>query len=239
MHKIYLGFITLLLGATSFAQQRVDISKSDVNVSSFFHVAGGEAFTTAKFIKLVEGTPYFRDEWYEGVVVLADNQEFRNLQVKLDIFDNELHYKDEKGSERIATMPVKEVVLTDTNGVNYRFINARFLPPTEARPRDGWYQWLHSGKVQLYKYYTKQVSESKPYGSATVEERMYTSEQYLVYYNKTLVPVKKLKDAPSVFGDKKSELTAFLGDKDKQGLTPDNLMITLVCYYESLLSTGK
>lgn len=228
-----------MLSVTGLAQQRVDVGKNDVNVSSFFHVAGGAPFTTAKFTKLVEGTPYFRSDWNEAVVVLADGQEFRNLQVKLDLYDHELHYKDEKDDERIATMPVREVVLTDTNDINYRFIHSRFLPPTETRPRDGWYQWLHSGKVLLFKYYTKEVSENKPFGSATFEQHIHTTETYLVYYNKALLLITKPKNAPSVLGDKKAELTAFLKEKNKGDLSPDDLMTALVSYYETLLSERK
>ena len=88
----------LILGLLFFsfslnAQQNVDVSSGDVNAlsTSFFKVVGGEPFVSARFTKLVDGTPYFRTDWLKGNIILNGGQEFDGRYIKLDLYDNEVH----------------------------------------------------------------------------------------------------------------------------------------------------
>ncbi|MGZ5285725.1 MAG: hypothetical protein ACXWB9_01005 [Flavisolibacter sp.] len=218
-----------------FAQRTVDVTSGDnrLGPSSFFTV-NGTPFANDKYVKLVEGTPYFQNDWLTGMVITPSGQEFKNISLKLNLHSGEVLYKDEKGSEMIATTPLKEVVLTDALGNNFRFIHSSSLPQNEANPlKAGWYQWLSSGSAGLYKYYNKQLSESAPYGSATTEQKIKTKEKFFIAYNNAYFEIAKTKEAPSILANKKTELETYLKTENKAG-TLDDRLTALVQHYNEL-----
>ncbi|MFL5809507.1 MAG: hypothetical protein ACJ749_08290, partial [Flavisolibacter sp.] len=64
---------------------------------------------------------------------------------------------------------------------------------------------------------------------------MRTNESYLFYYNNTLMEIKKIKDAPSVLANKKTELEEFLKNKDDKKLSMDERFKALIDHYNSLV----
>jgi len=223
-----------------FAQQVIDVSKQDVQVgSSMFYAVGGEPFVNVKFVNLIEGTPYFEDEWLKAVVVDKNNRQYKDVSIKIDLVDNNVHYLDEKQKEMILTTPVKEIVLSNALGDNFRFIHSSYFEKPVNAPKEGWYLWLCNGQASLYKTFIKTVSETRPYGSATTEQRIQTTEKYLLFYNNAFLEVKKIKDVPSVLANKKKELEDFLKTTDDPKATMDDRFVKLVEYYNSLLKTEK
>ena len=223
-----------------FAQQVVDVSKQDVQVgSNIFYSVGGEPFVNVKFVNLVEGTPYFNDNWLKAVVVDKANRQYKDVSVKIDLVDNNIHYLDEKQKEMILTTPVKELVLTDAFNNNYRFLHSSTFEKPVNAPRDGWYLWLYTGQASLYKTYAKDVYETKSYGSATTEQHIRTVEKYLVLVNNAFLEIKKLKDVPSVLAGKKKELEEYLKTKDDQKASIDDRFIKIIEYYNSLIKEQK
>ncbi len=221
---------------TSFAQKTVDVTSGDnrLGPSSFFTV-NGTPFASDKYVKLVEGTPYFQKEYMEGMLVTTTGQEFKNLSLKLNLHSGEILYKNEKGEEMIATTPIREVVLTDALGNNFRFIHSASLPASQASPlKEGWYQWLVSGNASLYKFYNKQLTESAPYGSATTEQKIKTKEKYLVAYNNAYFEISKTKDAPGILANKKAELETYLKTEDKSN-SLDDRFTALIQHYNELI----
>jgi hypothetical protein len=105
--------------------------------------------------------------------------------------------------------------------------------------KDSWYLWLLTGTASLYKIFEKNLSEQKPYGSATFEQHIKTLEKYLILYNNAFLEVKKLKEVPSVLSNKKAELEAFLKTKDDPKASMDDRFIKLIEYYNSLIKEKK
>jgi hypothetical protein len=232
--------LCLLLLNVGFAQQVVDVSKQDVRVGqNLFFVSGGEPFVLAKFVNLVEGTPYFKDEWLKGIIVSENDREYKNIDLKIDLLDNKIHYLDANGKEFIATTSVKEVVLSADSVTNYRFVHSSTFSQSVNTMKDSWYLWLLTGTASLYKIFEKNLSEQKPYGSATFEQHIKTLEKYLILYNNAFLEVKKLKEVPSVLSNKKAELEAFLKTKDDPKASMDDRFIKLIEYYNSLIKEKK
>jgi hypothetical protein len=226
-------FISLEAGA----QSTVDVTSGNVNAMNFLRVVGGQPVTTPKFTKLVEGTPYFKDEWMKGSVILNGGSEHKNVSLKLDLFNNELHFLNETGEEYIANNDVKEVVLNNATGTtNYRFVHSSVFSNVIGK-KDGWYLCLHTGNASLYKYFQKSLTEDKPYNSATVEQMIQTKERYMVLYNSTFLELKNIKDAPNVLANKKTELQEFIKSKDKKEGPLDGRMTSLIAYYNTLLTS--
>jgi hypothetical protein len=218
-----LAFPCLMAGA----QQKIDVN-SENNPTAFFYSVGGEPVVTAKFTRLVEGTPYFKDEWIKGTIITPGGKEYKDIPVKLDLYHNEVRYMDNKEKEFIANTPIREVVI----GAN-RFVHSSSLAGT-SNVKEGWYQVLHSGTATLYKYHKKDLSETKPFNSAIYEQTIKTSAVYYVQYNNTLLEIKKLKDAPTVLASHKAALEKFL-EKNEGKRDTDERFIKLIEYYNSLL----
>jgi hypothetical protein len=238
--KLLLSAAFLLLLQSTKAQQVIDVSKQDVSVGpNLFYSVAGEPFVNAKFVNLVEGTPYFKDEWLGAVLVGEGNREYKGVSIKLDLLDNSIHYTDAQGKEYIASTPINEIVLTDDAGNNYKFVKASTLAGVPNNIRENWVLWLCSGKASLYKELVKNLSEQKPYGSATTEQRIRTSEKYFILHNNSFTEIKKIKDIPSVLSDKRKELEEFLKTKDDAKASMDDRLTDIVDYYNSLGSEKK
>jgi hypothetical protein len=235
--KPFLLAIGCLAALYSPAQRVIDVEKNDVSGTSntFFMVVGGQPFVNAKFAKLVEGTPYFSEEWMRGNIIMEGGKQYINVELKLDLLDHELHYKDANGNEMIANSIPQKIVMFDTVAQRiYNFAYYTSLPPSDADKQKGWYLLLgEGGNAAIYKQIIKTMNESKPYGSATVEQSIKTSTRYFVLYKGVLSQVKKIKDIPDILTDKKKELLQFLSTH-KLSEKNDSDFEELLQYYSSL-----
>jgi len=77
--------------------------------------------------------------------------------------------------------------------------------------------------------------ENKPYGSATVEQTIQTDLHFFVLLSGKWIKLKKLKDLPTVFPDKKDEISKFISDKKLSGDNEKNFE-AIVTHYNSLVS---
>jgi hypothetical protein len=227
-------FVVFSVSAQGGADPRKNIN---IMGGSLFYSVGGQPVITAEFFKVVEGSCFFNDEWMKGIIVLNNGNQYKNINTKLDLLKGNVHYQDQFGSEFIADLNIKEVILIDTVAdINYRFICAAAITEEKNTKKPLWYQWLHSGTASLYKLFEKQASEQKPYNSATTEVRIQTVEKYFIHYSGAFFDVKKLKEIPSVLAIKKSELEAFLtSDKLTNITSKDDKFVALIQYFNFLM----
>jgi hypothetical protein len=227
-------FCAAVLSARS--QQVVDVSKTDYTVGqSTFFSAGGEPFVSVKFVSLVEGTPYFKDDFMQAVLVSKEGQAYRDISVKLDLFDNQLHYLDPKGKEYITTTPLREIVMANpASKDSFHFLYSSYLPDTKKELQPGWYLNLASGKATLYTFYKKTVQENKPYGASAIQQTIKTDNIFVVQTASGLTQLKKLKDLPGALPDKKGELEEFLKTRDDRRATIEQRFTAAINYYNSL-----
>ena len=229
-----IALLYLLFPAAVLAQTKtVDVDKDNVNAAGLYHINGGTPYVEAKFTRLVSGTPYFKDDWMNGMLILKNGTKYKG-QLKLDLYSNGVHYLDDRKNEFVVDLPVKQVAFVSPD-TSYLFLCAPFIQEEEPASKDYWYLQLYSDSISLYKYFLKKLSETRSYSSATYEQTIRTADIYWVYYNGTPIEVKKLKDAPSLFGDKKDALNEFLKNSDNKHLSMDERMIAFVKYLNNLV----
>jgi hypothetical protein len=232
LKQLLLPFL-LFHAVFSFAQKKIDITDNDVDVRNFFRIVSGEPISLARYSKLVEGTPYFNKDWMSATLTMSKGKEYSNIPIKLNLLDNEVHYRDPKGVEMIAATPMKKIVLTDpVTSENYTFINARFLGGADTN-KDEWYQLLSEGNVSVVKQHTKKLYENTPFNSGVIEQTITTTPQYFVLNNNQLIQAKKLKDVPDIFPVKKAELLQYINDKKLNGKRDEDF-VSVINYYNSL-----
>jgi len=218
------------------AQLRVDEGKSVVLMStgSFFTIGSQLVSNNTKYAKVVTGSPYFRDSWMRGMVILTKGAAYDSILFRLDLLDNSLHYLDPRGTELIATSPVKTVILTDSvTGMKYTFDNSAYIPATN-KIETGWYLLLADGQTALYKRIKRVLNETLPYGSATTEQTIDGSEEYYIFSASVFTRIKKIKEIPELLTDKKEALNKYISSKKLTGRS-DTDYSELVEYYNTLL----
>ena len=211
---IWSYFSLICLATTS--QTTVDVDKESSvagGALKYVYTVAGTPFVNAKFAKVVEGSPFFNEQIMRGAIILSEGKEYRNILLRLNLLESQVNYIDEKQIEMIATTPVSEVVLWDTiNNNYYRFVFSNYIETTD-KPEKYFYELLQAGKVELYKQYKKDMLESKPYGSATVEQSIKTESRYFVLISGKWVRIKKIKELTDLLTDKKNEIQKFVEDK--------------------------
>lgn len=234
--RIIFFLLTVLSCLNTFAQTVVYVGRGNSNVtSSLFYAVGGQPMNNAKYVAIIEGSAYYNEAFLNGKIILSGGKVYDSLSLRLDLMDNTLHYMDGGGEELIATTPVKSVCFKDPLlKTETQFDYSDFIK-TVSKIETGWYQLLDTGKVTIYKRYFKLIKENKPYGSATVEQIISTSNYYYVLINSIFTPIKKIKQLPEMLQDKKTELTEYINSKNLTGKS-DKDYVELIAYYNRMVA---
>ncbi len=228
--------LLLLCSACAFGQRRIDVDNDvALQTGAFFQAVNGAPVVTNIYYKVVEGSAYFNPEWMKGSAALAKEKEYRNLWLKLDLLANQLHFRDDKGNEMICSTPLTRLTLGDSlhGGKVYHFAYSAFIPELFSLKPEAWMEVLAEGRASLYSQHKKIISEIRPYGSATMEQHIMTSDiNYLVYNNQS-IRVKRLSDIVSVLSDKKAELQQWIKNNNVEDRNPAD-MSRLVQAYNSM-----
>jgi hypothetical protein len=232
--KKFLFFI-LLAASTWCSAQGSGGRQQSPNImarSLFYTGVNGTPINTQQYSRLVDGTPYFNDDWRKATVIMPNGNAYENVDVRIDLLEGTLHYRNGNGDELVANAPVKEVVLSDNKAEGYRFVSASALPFQASKK--GWYLLLHSGTASLYKHYGKQLHVQTRYGSASEEQRILDQPAYFIVQDGTATEIKKLKEISRALPGKKAELEAFL-KQQATAASDDDRFREAVLYYNTLL----
>lgn len=219
------------------SQKVVDVDKEDGSAMGFNYMftVAGNPFVNVKFSRVIEGSPFFNDEMMKGAIILSGGKEYRNVLVRINLLESLVNYIGDKQIELVASTPIKEVVLWDTiNNQDHRFAFSTYLD-TEVKPEKGFYELLQAGNAELYKQHKKVLMENKPYGSATVEQRIQTEYSYFVLKAKQWIRIKKLRDLTGLLNDKANDVAKFISDNKISGDNQANFE-KVITHYNSLFN---
>lgn len=212
--KHILILIGSILGFHGAFTQAYDITGTSMQSSNPFLI-GSQQVNTVKYSRLVEGSPFFWDDYHLATIGTKKGEKYAGVKVKLNLTDQELYYMDDKGKELVLTSPVDYVIMNNTtipSTVQFEF----FPKASEGQPW-GWLQLLAKGtKTMVYKKHLKTMEETTPYGSASKEQKILTNYQYYALNNGTWTRLKKMEDVAEINPEKKEEVLAIIkGNKLK------------------------
>jgi hypothetical protein len=226
--KYVLVFALLFVAYVVSAQQMLNLGNDNQTISfkEVLFNLGGQ--TVVENTEYKNGSPYFKENWLHASVILNNNKRYDELQGKLNIMSGEFLYKNQEGAQFVAQAGIKQIEFTD-NGDRFLFINPTTLSNDGSKKI--WYQQLNSGAVTLYKQLEKNIVESTPFNSATIEKSIKTKEKYFLLKGQMLIPIKKMKDLLEVLNDQPAALQKI--NKEKQ--FSEKTLVEIVSYYNSLL----
>ena len=179
------------------------------------------------------GSPYFIDEWLSADIEAQSGEVHKNVKVRLDLIENSLQYINPEGRQLITTTPIKAVVIKDSaNGNVYKFIHSSLLEGTK-NTKAGWYLELVSGHACFYKRISKTINQPATYSASETQPSVNSSEEYFIYVDPVLSPVKKIKDVPGLLKSKSNELDKYVTTNKLSGKSESGF-IELIKYYNDL-----
>ena len=213
---------------TGQAQNKINVEKVEYT-SIDFYVAGSVPVVKAQYFRLVEGSPYFRDIWTEAILQSPQGKLYKMDKVKLDLVTNDISFIDKDGVERVSTVEINALQFNvpDTTAS----CRLRKLALSQGNKKEEWYiEVINNENVSLYKRIVKQVSESMPYGTSTMQQRIRDQQKFFLFINNKLVPVKSVSDLPALLPDKKQEMQSFISRLDKKIRTEEKFRMAIEYY---------
>lgn len=236
MRPILILLPIVLSGSLAHAQRVVDLTNDDYKVTAYGTAStavNGMIYSPVKFVKVTDGTPFFRQEWMKGSVIVDGGRMYSDLELRLNLVDNEVNYKDSTGQEMVAASPLSYVALTDLKGTKYEFVKGSQLKNIDKTLTNVWFQLLvNDKKASLVKQIKKSIRETIAYGTATTEQQIVSIEYYFLQINGGFARFK-WDDWQDQFKDKKDEISQFIKNNHLKGKNSDDY-VKLVKYYNSL-----
>ena len=101
------------------------------------------------------------------------------------------------------------------------------------KEKSAWFLELVSGRAFLYKQIFKTVNEPKNYIPGGTEISVNSSEEYFIYTDSTLLPLKKIKEVPGLLNNKFKQVDTYITTNKLSGKSEPGF-IDVIKYYNSL-----
>ena len=122
--------------STSFGQRVIDVDNGPIRIpNQAFYVTNGYPVSTAKYVRLTSGSPYFSETWMKSTVYITDSTAATNVIMRLDLLDGDLVFMNAKKEEMISVLPAFQVTMLDTiTNKKYIFIRASDIAGALIKP---------------------------------------------------------------------------------------------------------
>jgi hypothetical protein len=237
MRKLFPTFILVFFFHSFLAAQRGGGTYSNgtviVSNASFPPVYLSDVFGTLMKPKPsagIDGSPFIFDQWLLARVLLPDDKIADSVYIRMNAYNNNLHFKDEKGEELQSRVRVKEILIIDSNKVWH---NALFRTGY-GNNANVFYEVITDGlKMQLLRKTTVLLWETKVLGEEDKKTFQLDEEIYLSANGELYKQNKKCSMLTDVFGPHKSKMLDYISAKNIQCNKVED-MKQLVNYFNSL-----
>lgn len=110
----------------------------------------------------VEGSAFLFDEWVLGQLMLTDGRKFDSVLLRINLFDNNVQFKDNDGNLRLLAVPLKAIHIIDSSS---KFVGSWFVSDLDI-DRRAMYKVVTGGKnAALLKKMKAEIRESKEHNA--------------------------------------------------------------------------
>ena len=219
-----LFFLLVLIASSNSLNAQSAVTSIDV-----MPVIGEYPRNNVKYANLTSGSIFFKDEWMKSHLISPQKIIYNDVQVKLNLADDKIHFLDQNGKELQIKEQMAEIKMTDAAGTKYHFINTNSL----AIKKKGWHQILVKDTVSLLKGFTKSIVEHKPYGSP-IGYSMETTDTYHAVYKGEVFEIKKAADLLQLLPGKKTEIESNI-KKLPKGQAKEEQLIAITTFINMIL----
>ena len=200
------------------------------NITQLSDPVTNKNFSLEKYSE-IKGSPFMIDKWIEGSVTTPKGI-YQKLLLKYNAYDNLLIFNnnDEPYEFQETILAFTLMPKPGENASNLNFKNG--ISANGIQPQQ-FIQVLEEGKINLYKYFGKQVSEMSEINAGMVK----TFTPNIKYYmgNSSSLKFTKLNgnECLQLMADKKELIDKYLAEK-KLSLKKESDFVEIIHYYNSL-----
>ena len=229
-NKIKVLAVVLLCWQISFSQVgRATTSTADKSV--FFEYLFSERSKELLVTKYdrIDGTPFLFTEWAYASVSLADSRKFDSVLLRLNLYENRIHFRDEQGNEKLIPVNVKMIEIKD---ITSKWNNAVFMSGYGENDRE-FYQVVTDGKkAGLLKKMKVIIKESRPVMHGPERKNFELLNILCIYSKDTLYEEKKSCLSMVAPFKNDSKIMTFISSNDLK-CNKERDLAKLVDYYNS------
>ncbi|MBC8987033.1 hypothetical protein H9X96_14770 [Pedobacter sp. N36a] len=158
------------------------------------------------------------------------------MNLKYDIFNDQLIFKNQKDAILAFKTPVKEFHLYEDVNENTRAVRIykNNFPEIDKFHKNSYYQVLVDGKAVLLKKFFLNIVEGIPYGTSDVQKTLIPNQAYFLLVNGKMTKVKKQKDSFLLpLSNHKAALNLYIIN-EKIKFKSDEDLIKILSYYNTL-----
>jgi len=183
---------------------------------------------TANAYAGVENSPFASDEWAYARIRLADGRGFDSVLLRINLYENKVHFKDENGREKMIGADVKEIEIRDA----FSKLNGTMYVAGYGEDKNEFYQVIADGKkVALLKKLDMIIKETKVF-NAPDKKSFELKDGLYIYAGGTLYEATKNCSSISWAFKNDKKATKFMDDNGLKCNKEKDLK-SLVEYYNS------
>ena len=237
----HIPWLLLLLGlpGTIVAQQKNPVEKQQIVNAVGQESTLGTVQTFNERYEGIKGSPFLTDEWTDGQVHMHNGQVFDQLQVKYNLYRDEIIVKRRDGAEVIPDKKTIRSFSLDTGspGPLRRFVRVDYLPDNRAFPHNHFAEILYEGASTLLAVHDKSFIRAD-YRQAYHANRPYDkfgdvmTQYFWIAPDGRVHVLKPSKRAiTKLFSDQKDVMVAF-AEENQLDLRRPSDVVRLVQYYD-------
>ncbi|MEP6700384.1 MAG: hypothetical protein ABJA85_03685, partial [Bacteroidota bacterium] len=151
----------------------------------------------------INGSPFIYDNWLLASLKMMDDRVADSIYIRLNAYENKVHFKDENGEEMQAVSAIKEITITDNNptwhGVIFR--------TGYKGGGNAFFQVLEDGKkMQLLKKIIVTKWETKALGEEDKKSFQLDEEIFFAGYDNLYKQNKKCTSLAEAFEKKQEDI---------------------------------
>jgi hypothetical protein len=178
----------------------------------------------------INGSPFVFDNWLLATIVLADERVFDSIYVKLNAYNDKVHFKNDNDEEMQTSIRVKQVTITDNNSVWHGVI---FRTGYEGDPVN-FFRVIEDGKrMQLLKKIEVSVWETKALGEEDKKTFQQDETPFIAINNVLYKQNKSCNPMAEAYEKYKEKMQQFVSDNNIRCNREED-MRKLVAYFNTL-----
>ena len=161
----------------------------------------------------VMGDPFLKPNQAMGILLLYNDQVFKDVYSKYDLIHDDLYFFTKQGTRVVAGTQVKSFILTDSLTRKLStYINAKEFKMASGAPLIGFFEILYDGHTALLKRIEATINKANYNVALSVGRRDHTIAKKIIYFYltgnvATELPAKKLT---TIFGNQQEKIDRFI-----------------------------